>query len=62
MYDKGQVRVVIRDDGRWRPPRGEHRGRGVPLMQALMERVDIEHTDKGTTVVLERTLGTAAAA
>jgi GAF domain-containing protein/anti-sigma regulatory factor (Ser/Thr protein kinase) len=61
-YDRGCVRLVIRDDGRWRPPRGEHRGRGVPMMEALMERVDIEHTDAGTTVVLERTIGRAAAA
>jgi GAF domain-containing protein/anti-sigma regulatory factor (Ser/Thr protein kinase) len=61
-YDRGHVRLVIRDEGRWRPPRGEHRGRGVPMMEALMERVDIEHTAAGTTVVLERTIGTVAAA
>jgi GAF domain-containing protein/anti-sigma regulatory factor (Ser/Thr protein kinase) len=61
-YDRGRIRLVIRDEGRWRPPRGEHRGRGVPMMEALMEHVDIQHTDSGTTVVLERSIGTAAAA
>jgi GAF domain-containing protein/anti-sigma regulatory factor (Ser/Thr protein kinase) len=61
-YTPGRVRLVIRDEGRWRPPRGTHRGRGLPLMRALMEHVDVEHTDKGTTVVLERSIGHAEAA
>jgi anti-sigma regulatory factor (Ser/Thr protein kinase)/putative methionine-R-sulfoxide reductase with GAF domain len=61
-YAAGLVRLVIRDDGRWRPPRGTHRGRGLPLMRALMEHVDVQHTDAGTTVVLERTIGRAEAA
>jgi serine phosphatase RsbU (regulator of sigma subunit)/anti-sigma regulatory factor (Ser/Thr protein kinase) len=56
-YADGRVRVTVRDHGRWRPPRGSNRGRGLPLMHALMERVDVEHTDEGTVVVLERTLG-----
>ncbi|MGN6189036.1 MAG: ATP-binding SpoIIE family protein phosphatase [Conexibacter sp.] len=56
-YDGGRIRVTIRDRGRWRPPRGSHRGRGVMMMRGLMDSVDIEHTDDGTTVVLERTLG-----
>jgi GAF domain-containing protein/anti-sigma regulatory factor (Ser/Thr protein kinase) len=61
-YDEGTVRVTVRDEGRWRPPRGTNRGRGLPLMQALMETVDIQHDERGTRVVLERTLGRAAAA
>jgi anti-sigma regulatory factor (Ser/Thr protein kinase) len=60
-YDDGRVRVTIRDHGSWRPPRGTHRGRGVMMMRGLMDTVDIEHTDEGTTVVLERTLGAQAA-
>jgi GAF domain-containing protein/anti-sigma regulatory factor (Ser/Thr protein kinase) len=60
-YAEGRVRVTIRDRGRWRPPRGAHRGRGVPLMRALMEHVHVEHTDEGTVVVLERTLQRKAA-
>jgi serine phosphatase RsbU (regulator of sigma subunit)/anti-sigma regulatory factor (Ser/Thr protein kinase)/putative methionine-R-sulfoxide reductase with GAF domain len=58
----GNVRVTVRDRGRWRPPRGSHRGRGLPLMRALMESVDVEHGDEGTTVVLERTLRSRSAA
>jgi serine phosphatase RsbU (regulator of sigma subunit)/anti-sigma regulatory factor (Ser/Thr protein kinase) len=58
----GRVRVIVRDQGSWRPPRGAHRGRGLPLMRALMEHVDVQHTDEGTIVVLERSIGRAAAA
>ena len=60
-YRDGVVRVVVRDHGRWRPPRGTNRGRGLLLMEAMMERVDVRHTDDGTLVVLERTLGRRAA-
>ena len=52
-----RVRITVSDHGRWRAPRGNHRGRGLPLMHALMERVDVDHGDEGTTVVLERALG-----
>jgi len=55
------VTVTIRDHGRWRPPRGTNRGRGLPLMRALMEHVEVTHTDEGTVVVLERTLQRKAA-
>jgi GAF domain-containing protein/anti-sigma regulatory factor (Ser/Thr protein kinase) len=60
-YDAGTVRVVVRDHGRWRAPRGTQRGRGLPLMRALMERVDVHETAVGTEVVLERSLGRDAA-
>ena len=29
--------------GRWRPPRGSNRGRGLPLMHELMDTVDVAH-------------------
>jgi serine phosphatase RsbU (regulator of sigma subunit)/anti-sigma regulatory factor (Ser/Thr protein kinase) len=60
-HDRGCVRVTIRDRGQWRPPRGIHRGRGVMMMRGLMDSVAIEHTDDGTTVVLERMLGAPVA-
>ena len=53
--------MTVRDDGRWRAPRGTNRGRGIPLMRALMEHVDVNHAEDGTVVVLERTLATADA-
>lgn len=60
-YDEGRVRLTVRDNGRWRPPRGTNRGRGVPMMRGLMDSVDIDHSEEGTTVVLERALGTSVA-
>jgi GAF domain-containing protein/anti-sigma regulatory factor (Ser/Thr protein kinase) len=59
--DAGLVTVTVRDHGHWRPPRGTNRGRGLPMMEALMERVEVTHTDEGTVVVLKRTLGRRAA-
>jgi anti-sigma regulatory factor (Ser/Thr protein kinase) len=60
-FEGGRVRVTVRDSGRWRPPRGTNRGRGVMLMRGLMDSVEIEHGDDGTIVVLERALGAAVA-
>jgi serine phosphatase RsbU (regulator of sigma subunit)/anti-sigma regulatory factor (Ser/Thr protein kinase) len=61
-HRESRIRVTIRDHGRWRPPRGQHRGRGLPLMKALMDSVDVDHGQEGTVVVLERTLGSRRAA
>ena len=55
--DDGEVRLVVRDDGRWRAPRGEHRGRGLTLMRALMDDVRVDSPEEGgTEVVLVRQL------
>jgi GAF domain-containing protein/anti-sigma regulatory factor (Ser/Thr protein kinase) len=53
----GRVRIAVRDAGRWRAPRGTNRGRGLPIMQRLMDVVDVHPTDTGTEVVLERRVG-----
>jgi anti-sigma regulatory factor (Ser/Thr protein kinase) len=57
-----KIRVTVRDQGRWREPRGTHRGRGITMMRSLMEHVDVDHGAAGTVVVLERTLASAPAA
>ena len=51
------VVVVVRDRGRRRPPRGEHRGRGQQLMAALMDKVETVPGDDGTEVRMVRRLG-----
>jgi serine phosphatase RsbU (regulator of sigma subunit)/anti-sigma regulatory factor (Ser/Thr protein kinase) len=61
LHAEGKIRFTIRDQGRWRPPRGENRGRGLPLMRALMDGVEIRETGAGTEVELVRTLAIAAA-
>jgi anti-sigma regulatory factor (Ser/Thr protein kinase) len=58
----GTIRITVRDSGNWRAPRGTHRGRGLMLMQSLMETVDVDQGAGGTVVVLERTLGARDAA
>jgi anti-sigma regulatory factor (Ser/Thr protein kinase) len=51
------VEVSVHDRGQWRRARGTHRGRGMPMMEALMDSVHVQHTADGTVVVLRRTLG-----
>jgi anti-sigma regulatory factor (Ser/Thr protein kinase) len=52
-----EVLIVVRDFGRWRDQRGSDRGRGLPLMQALMDSVEVSPSPEGTTVRLRRRLG-----
>jgi anti-sigma regulatory factor (Ser/Thr protein kinase) len=50
MTDEGEVSVVVRDQGRWRPPRGHNRGRGTLLMQELMDHFEAATSDEGTVI------------
>jgi serine phosphatase RsbU (regulator of sigma subunit)/anti-sigma regulatory factor (Ser/Thr protein kinase) len=56
------IEISVRDRGQWRRARGSHRGRGMPMMEALMDSVHVQHTAEGTVVVLRRTLGRERAA
>jgi anti-sigma regulatory factor (Ser/Thr protein kinase) len=49
--------VRVRDRGRWRPPQGNEGRRGLPLMNYFMDSVDVERSEQGTTVRMERRLG-----
>lgn len=54
--------VVVRDGGRWRPPRAPgFRGRGLPVMRGCMAGVEIR-TDASGTVVELRSPAVARAA
>ena len=57
--EEGAIIVTVTDRGRWREARGAHRGRGLPLMEGLMESVDVKQAAGGTSVILRRTLGGA---
>jgi serine phosphatase RsbU (regulator of sigma subunit)/anti-sigma regulatory factor (Ser/Thr protein kinase) len=50
------IEIVVRDRGQWRRARGSHRGRGMPMMEALMDSVHVQHTADGTAVILRREL------
>ena len=46
--------LVIRDHGRWRPPRGQNRGRGLGLMETFMDEVEVTPSETGTAVRMRR--------
>jgi serine phosphatase RsbU (regulator of sigma subunit)/anti-sigma regulatory factor (Ser/Thr protein kinase) len=56
VSDDGETVIRVRDFGSWRPARGSHRGRGMVLMNGLMDSVDVDSGDDGTTVRLTRKL------
>ena len=49
-----ELAFVVTDTGRWRPPRGDNRGRGLKLVQAAMDEVEIDCSDSGTAVLMRR--------
>ncbi|TML98068.1 MAG: hypothetical protein E6G10_23640 [Actinobacteria bacterium] len=48
----GVLELRVRDEGRWREPAPERRGRGLKLMRAFSDNVDVLHDDEGTVVIL----------
>ena len=55
MREDGVVTMTVRDRGSWRAPRGgEATGRGMELMRALMDSVEVNREEQGTTVHLRR--------
>jgi serine phosphatase RsbU (regulator of sigma subunit)/anti-sigma regulatory factor (Ser/Thr protein kinase) len=54
--ERPDIVAVIDDTGRWRAPRGRDGGRGLILMQALTDDVQIERTQTGTRVLIRRTI------
>jgi anti-sigma regulatory factor (Ser/Thr protein kinase) len=52
--DGDAVSLEVRDTGQWRPPRGQHGGRGIALMRALCDEVRVDRRSEGTTVSMRR--------
>ena len=50
----GEVSITVSDTGGWREPRKTDRGRGLELMRALMDDVELEAGNEGTTVRMKR--------
>ena len=55
------VTITVADTGQWRPPRDEGRGRGLPIMHALADAVDVTRSAEGTQVSIRRQLGRTSA-
>ncbi|MEU1261626.1 ATP-binding protein [Streptomyces cellulosae] len=50
------LRVTVADSGRWKAPQPDanaHRGRGMPLMGAMMQQVTVTPGPSGTTVDMQ---------
>jgi signal transduction histidine kinase/CheY-like chemotaxis protein len=58
--DGEEVTVEVRDRGQWRAQRGEGRGRGLTLMKGLLDDVEVDAGDDGTTVVMRKRLAGVA--
>jgi len=57
MDEEKQFVLCVEDFGRWRPfVRREERGRGIEMMYAFMDRVQIQSTRESTRIVLKAEL------
>jgi serine phosphatase RsbU (regulator of sigma subunit)/anti-sigma regulatory factor (Ser/Thr protein kinase)/ActR/RegA family two-component response regulator len=54
--DGQTVVLIVRDAGRWSEVRARGRGRGLKLMEAVMDSVQLSFSAHGTVVVLRRQL------
>jgi serine phosphatase RsbU (regulator of sigma subunit)/anti-sigma regulatory factor (Ser/Thr protein kinase) len=54
--DDEEVRVIVRDEGRWRESHPYGRGRGIGIMRALVDSAELERSEQGTTVTLTKRL------
>jgi anti-sigma regulatory factor (Ser/Thr protein kinase) len=51
-----ELTADVRDEGRWREPRGVERGRGLQIIEGLMDEVDVVTEEEGTVVRMRRRL------
>jgi anti-sigma regulatory factor (Ser/Thr protein kinase)/putative methionine-R-sulfoxide reductase with GAF domain len=51
-----EVTVKVSDEGAWRPPRGRNRGRGLVLIEGMMQRLHIDRSSDGTAVTMTTSL------
>jgi anti-sigma regulatory factor (Ser/Thr protein kinase) len=56
-HAEGLVTLTVRDTGRWRAPRGPRRGRGLKIIAAAVDELDLRTSDAGTEVVMRHRLG-----
>ena len=52
------LEFVVRDEGTWRNPRGTNRGRGLAVIRAAMDHVEVNRSEHGTEVVMRRRMRT----
>ncbi|MGH2891978.1 MAG: ATP-binding SpoIIE family protein phosphatase [Solirubrobacteraceae bacterium] len=52
--NEGRLTFVVADTRRWRAPRGEDRGRGLTIIRAAMDDVEVTSSEIGTEIVMHR--------
>jgi PAS domain S-box-containing protein len=55
-YSDGEVSITVADKGGWREKRDNDRGRGLEMIRALMDAVEVDPGVDGTTVRMRRRL------
>jgi len=55
-----QVTIAVRDNGRWRTTRPPGGGRGLEIMRALLDSVEVDSDEEGTTVKMTKELSRQA--
>ena len=61
-FEEGELTATVRDSGSWREKRGEHRGRGLSIIEDLMDEVAVERDDAGTLIRMRRRISEDRAA
>lgn len=54
---EGEVKVTVRDEGRWRTLRPRDGGRGLEIMRSLMDTARIDSDENGTVVSMTKRVG-----
>jgi PAS domain S-box-containing protein len=60
--DADELVATVSDRGHWRERRGAHRGRGLNIIEGLMDQVEVSSEQGGTVVRMRRRLGGPRAA
>jgi serine phosphatase RsbU (regulator of sigma subunit) len=53
---EGGVEIRVRDQGKWREPRGDVGGRGLPIIEAYVDELNVMPSPAGTEVRMRRRL------
>jgi anti-sigma regulatory factor (Ser/Thr protein kinase)/putative methionine-R-sulfoxide reductase with GAF domain len=56
VHSGGVVTLAVRDNGSWRAQRGQHRGRGLQMIEATVDELDVRRTSDGTEILMRRRL------
>jgi anti-sigma regulatory factor (Ser/Thr protein kinase) len=54
--EDGTISLTVTDRGHWRAARGRNRGRGLHIIEAAMDHVDIDRGSQGSVITMRRRL------